>query len=511
MASRTAHAVAVSIPAGHATEKVSTPKLARVLGLKESVGMTIGTVVGVGIFTCGSAQIGLVGPWIILFTFAALLVSIWPCLIYGEMSAALPEAGGTYNYAKRGLNKVWAVIAGWQYIISVVGIGAGETLAFANYFKILMSALGFDISGVDDRVIACSLVSIFLVLNCLGIKQSGKVQNGFIFFFWSMTIIWFCYMIPRIHLSYFGGFTMDKMPPFNELMYIFGLVWWCYTGFETCCSMGGETKYPQYTLPRALKLSIFLVFAVNALFQWFLVGLVSPHFYNIIAISDAPYAEGLKAAGLVGAPIIMLCIAITFGGDLSTINPGIAAPARYIYTMAEDHSLPKFLGKVSPRFKTPNNAILLVGIVNFILIATNSITYIASVSLISLAVCYMIGCLSYMGLKKKHPSLKRPYKAPCGTFGAWFTIVVYCFMLVFADHVALATAGIIAVASLIYYFLYTRGHKDVMPTIEEEIGYVEEPNAEQKAHIDREYKVWAWGTAIVTIIALGVYLVPILF
>ena len=96
--------------------------------------------------------------------------------------------------------------------------------------------------------------------------------------------------------------------------------------------MGAETKYPQYTLPRALKVSVFLVFAVNALFQWFLVGLVPHEFYHILAVADAPYAEGLRAAGLVGFPIILLCIGIAFGGDLSTINPGIAAPARYIYT-----------------------------------------------------------------------------------------------------------------------------------------------------------------------------------
>ena len=107
-------------------------QLVRALGLKESISMTIGTVVGVGLFTCGSAQIGLVGSWIIGFTFIALLISIWPCLIYGEMSAALPCAGGTYNYAKRGLNRAWANLAGWHYIISVVAIGAGETLAFSN-------------------------------------------------------------------------------------------------------------------------------------------------------------------------------------------------------------------------------------------------------------------------------------------------------------------------------------------------------------------------------------------
>lgn len=228
-------------------------KLVRVLGLKESISMTIGTVVGVGLFTCGSSQIGLVGSWIIGFTFLALLVSVWPCLIYGEMSAALPEAGGTYNFAKRGLNRIWANMAGWHYIVSVVAIGAGETLAFSNYFTILLGAFGIDISWLDPRIIACVLVGVFLVLNYFGIEQSGKAQTAFIFFFWACSICWFIYMIPKIHLEYFGGFGMDKLPPFNELMYIFGLVWWCYTGFETCVSVGGETKYPQYTLPAPLR------------------------------------------------------------------------------------------------------------------------------------------------------------------------------------------------------------------------------------------------------------------
>ncbi len=486
-------------------------KLVRVLGLKESVSMTIGTVVGVGLFTCGSSQIGLVGSWIIGFTFLALLISVWPCLIYGEMSAALPEAGGTYNFAKRGLNRLWANMAGWHYIVSVVAIGAGETLAFSNYFTILLGAFGVDISWVDPRIIACILVGIFLVLNYFGIEQSGKAQTAFIFFFWACSICWFLYMIPKIHMEYFGGFGMDKLPPFKEMMYIFGLVWWCYTGFETCVSVGGETKYPQYTLPRALKISVFLVFAVNALFQWFLVGLVSHEFYGMIATAAAPYAEGLRAAGLVGMPIILLCIAIAFGGDLSTINPGIAAPARYIYTMALDHSLPSALGKVHPKYKTPHNAIFLVGIINFILIATGSIDYIASVSLISLAVCYMIGCLAYMGLRRRYPDLRRPYKAPYGVIGCYVTIVLYIFMLFYADTIALYTAGILSVVCVVFWYFYTNHKEQKMLSLEEEIGEVEEPTAEEKDKMDKEYAIWKWGTIIVTVIALGIYLIPMFF
>lgn len=486
------------------------PQMRRILGLKESISMTIGTVVGVGLFTCGSAQVGLVGQWIIVFTFLGLLISIWPCLIYGEMSAMLPEAGGTYNYAKHGLNRIWANVAGWQYIVSVVAIGAGETLAFSNYFEILMGQFGINMENVDSRVIAMLLVAVFLVLNYRGIEFSGRAQTAFVFFFWGCSILWFLYMIPHVHLGYFGGLAMHSLPPFKEMMYIFGLVWWCYTGFETCVSMGGETKYPQYTLPRALKISIFLIFAVNALFQWFLVGLVPHNLYHIIATADAPYAEGLKAIGMSGFPIVLLCIGIAFGGDLSTINPGIAAPARYIYAMAEDHALPKSLGKIHPKYKTPHIAVIVVGVINFILIATGSINYIASVSLISLAICYIIGCLSYIGLKKRYPDLKRAYKAPAGIFGCWFTIIAYVFMLIFANRAALLTAAIIGVVSVVYAIAVAGKHQGEILSIEEEVGVLEEPTPEEKKKLDHEYNIWKYATIAVTIIAIAIYLVPLL-
>lgn len=493
------------------SDEWSENRMVRALGLKEAISMTIGTVVGVGLFTCGSSQIGIVGPWIIIFTFAALLISIWPCLLYGEMSAALPFAGGTYVYAKMGLNRIWANLAGWHYIVSVVAIGAGETLAFANYFTILMDQLGIDISWIDPRIIAITLVFVFLVLNFYGIKQSGRVETGFMFFFWGCAITWFLYMIPHVHLSYFGGFPMNRLPPFEEIMYIFGLVWWCYTGFETCVSMGGEVKFPQYILPRALKLSVFLVFSVNALFQWFLVGLIPQELYGILATADAPYADGLKAVGLVGAPLILLCVGIAFGGDFSTINPGIAAPARYIYTMAEDHALPFFLSYIHPVYKTPYVALIAVGIINIILIATNSIVYIASVSLISLAICYIIGCLAYMGLRKNRPDMERPYKAPMGFLGCWFTIVIYIFMLIFSDIIALITAGAVSFVCLIFYFMFTRNAGKGIFTLEQQLKYVPEPNDKEKAQINNEYKRWKYATIIATVVALGVYFLPIAY
>ena len=209
-------------------------------------------------------------------------------------------------------------------------------------------------------------------------------------------------------------------------------------------------------------------------------------------------------------PIILLCIGIAFGGDLSTINPGIAAPARYIFTMAEDGALPAFLGKVHPKYKTPHVAVVVVGVINFTLIATGSIDYIASVSLISLAVCYMIGCLAYLGLEKKYPDMKRPYTAPMGKIGCYVTIVLYCFMLIFADQMALITAGVISVLCVIFYYAFTKRHAPELLSIEEEIGVIEEPSKEEKEKMDREYAIWKYITIAVTVIALGIYFIPMI-
>lgn len=485
-------------------------QLVRVIGLKESISMTIGAVVGVGLFTCGSAQVGTVGPWIILLTLAGLLISIWPCLIYGEMGAALPCAGGTYSFARRGLGRAAANIAGWNYIISTIAIAAGEALAFGNYFSILLEQLGINSPYLEPKMMAVILILVFIVINYLGIRQSAKAQTGFIFFFWACAVSWFLYMIPKVHIEYFGGIAMDSMPSFKEIMYILGLVWWCFTGFETSVTMGGETKYPQYTIPRALKVSVFLVFACNALFQWFLVGLVPHGLYGFLSVADAPYAEGLKAAGYIGFPLILLCLGISLGGDFSTINPCIAAPSRYMYSMAMDNALPEIFGRIHPKYRVPHISILFVGLINIVLILTGSIVFIASVSLVSMALCYVIGCFSYLGLKKKWPEIDRPYKAPWGTFGAVFSILVITFVICFAQKDAILTTAAISALSLVYWFLFSRKKAAPLPTVEEEVGTFKEPKEAKMKKLNRQYRIWKTFALIACVIAVAIYFIPLI-
>lgn len=489
---------------------MSGSTLKRTFGMREAVTITVGTVVGVGLFTTGANVVGDMGPAVILATFVAMLISIYPALLYAEMGAALPYAGGTYKYASLGIGKPFGMLAGWNFIISLVAVTSGEALAFSFYFKTLFSALGVELP-ISDRTLATIVVVIFIITNVLGVEMTGKLQNGFMFFFWGVAIIWFITMIPNVQLPYFL-----EMPEFIQgetplgFVAAVSMIWWCFAGFETCCAMGEEIKYPQINIPRALFLAPFIVFAVNAAFQWFLVGIVPTEEISALSTASAPFAEAMTKAGILGFPLILLAAGIAFGGDFSTLNASIAVPPRYLFTMARDGAMPKIFARIHKKYQTPYIAILTLGILSAFLIASNSMVYIASVSLFADLFYYVIGIGASFGLRKKHPELNRPYKAPGIMIGAPVSVIIYIVMITQLEREALITGVVWCVLGLVVYGVCRRMYKD--EENEEEAGVLqpEIPSPEEKKKMDREFNIWKTVVAAAVIIVLFAYVVPFL-
>ena len=489
---------------------MSGSTLKRTFGMREAVTITVGTVVGVGLFTTGANVVGDMGPAVILATFVAMLINIYPALLYAEMGAALPYAGGTYKYASLGIGKPFGMLAGWNFIISLVAVTSGEALAFSFYFKTLFSALGVELP-ISDRTLATIVVVIFIITNVLGVEMTGKLQNGFMFFFWGVAIIWFITMIPNVQLPYFL-----EMPEFIQgetplgFVAAVSMIWWCFAGFETCCAMGEEIKYPQINIPRALFLAPFIVFAVNAAFQWFLVGIVPTEEISALSTASAPFAEAMTKAGILGFPLILLAAGIAFGGDFSTLNASIAVPPRYLFTMARDGAMPKIFARIHKKYQTPYIAILTLGILSAFLIASNSMVYIASVSLFADLFYYVIGIGASFGLRKKHPELNRPYKAPGIMIGAPVSVIIYIVMITQLEREALITGVVWCALGLVVYGVCRRMYKD--EENEEEAGVLqpEIPSPEEKKKMDREFNIWKTVVAAAVIIVLFAYVVPIL-
>ena len=483
--------------------------LRRTFGLREAITITAGTVIGVGLFTTGGNIVGQMGAAVIFATFIAMLISVYPALLYGEMGSALPYAGGTYRYASLGIGRPFGFLAGWNFIISLVSVTAGESLAFSYYFKTMFAAFGVDLP-ISDTLLACIVLVAFIITNTCGVKITGRLQNGFMFFFWGVAVIWFLTMIPSVSLPNFVE-TPDFLSGMGAGGFIaaVAMIWWCFAGFETCCAMGEEIKYPHINIPRALILAPFIIFAVNALFQWFLVGIVPADGLTAVAESAAPYAEAMMSAGILGLPLLLLAAGIAFGGDFSTMNASIAVPPRYLFTMARDGAMPRVFAKLHPRFQTPYVAILTLGILTVVLVASGSLVYIANLSLFADLFYYIIGIAAAIGLRLKMPDLKRPFKVPGVMIGAPISVVIYFVMMTQLVSEAIITGVVWCVVGLLVYAVCRKIYSEVESPSPDMVA-TEEPPAQEKTKMDREFRIWSVATFVVVVIALALYVVPLL-
>ena len=486
-----------------------TVALRRTFGLREAITITAGTVIGVGLFTTGGNIVGQMGAGVIFATFIAMVISVYPALLYGEMGAALPYAGGTYRYASLGIGRPFGFLAGWNFIISLVSVTAGESLAFSYYFKTMFAAFGVELP-VSDTVLACVVLIAFIVTNVRGVQITGRLQNGFMFFFWGVAVIWFLTMIPNVSLPNFVE-TPDFLSGMGAGGFIaaVAMIWWCFAGFETCCAMGEEIKFPHINIPRALILSPFIIFAVNALFQWFLVGIIPPEGLTAVAESSAPYAEAMMTAGILGFPLLLLAAGVAFGGDFSTMNASLAVPPRYLFTMARDGSMPRVFAKLHPRFQTPYVSILTLGAITVVLVATGSMVYISNLSLFADLFYYVIGIAAAFGLRRKLPDLKRPFKVPGVMVGAPVSVVIYLVMMTQLVPEALVTGVVWCVLGLAVYAVCTRKY-GAPERLDPAAVATEDPAPAERAKMDREFHIWAGVTAVAVVIAIGLYALPML-
>ena len=330
------------------------------------------------------------------------------------------------------------------------------------------------------------------------------------YFFWTMSVIWFGVVLKDVDFSNFIPLMSGIPSDFFVFAKVTLMVWWCFAGFETLVGMGGEVKFPQINIPRALTLTPFIVFAINALFFWFITGLTPLESQTLLTDSAAPYATSLELAGIVGIPLIILCVGITFGGNIGAMNPTIAGPSRYMYVMAQDGCFPKIFGKLHPKYKNPYISVITVSVVAILLILTGSIALIAAMCAFSQMICYIIGFVSYIMLKKRDPSLPRHYKAPLGILGAYVSIITFAVLMVLSvDRNALPYNIGFCILCLLYYFFIVRKRPKPVMSDEEYRSETIAPTPAEKTALDKQYKKWKIGAYSIFILSILMYAVGI--
>jgi amino acid transporter len=150
--------------------------LLRILGIVFGIAAVVGGMVGQGILRTPGIVAGAVHS-------PALIVTLWlvgaglvavSAFAYVELAAAIPRAGGPYDYARRAFGPIAGVITGWAAWLVIVTVAAFLAIVVAEF----LHRLGI-LTGVGIPVIAVAVLGIFGALNWTGTRISGDSQIAF--------------------------------------------------------------------------------------------------------------------------------------------------------------------------------------------------------------------------------------------------------------------------------------------------------------------------------------------
>jgi amino acid transporter len=380
------------------------------MGFWQSFGVAVGLVVAGTTMVSLAFSFGDIGPVFIVVAGIAGVGSILIAMSYAELASAIPGAGMIADYTLPAMGKsmsIFGVLTG--YIVLITAGGACECFIAGQAAQ----ALNFpDIGSLPGyKVFALILLLLFLIINFLGVEWLGKSQ-----------IILTIGMMGALAVLGIGGLlgigTVTEQIPvdFNpggwgKVAVSMSAGIWLYIGIEYVCPMSEEIINPEKTVPKAMICGVIAIFTCDMLFGEAIVRYIP---LDILVNSDVPHLAGAEAMyGSVG--LAVLAVATIFAGG-SSADSHMAAVPRMLYGLARDGMLPRIFAYLHPRFRTPWFAIgvvfLCMCVPFFIGLDITSIMGLIGIACAAWLMSYVIVQVDLIILRKKYPTLHRPFKSP---------------------------------------------------------------------------------------------------
>ena len=446
--------------------------LERSLGLYPTLMISIGAMIGSGIFVLPAIGFVEAGPSVVLAYVLAGLVALPAALSKAELGTAMPESGGDYLYIERALGPLAGTIA---------GIGAWFSLTFKSAFALV--GLGayllvlIPLGSTQITVVGVALAVLIVMLNISGTELTGQAQAAVVTVVLAGLVL---YVGNAAWLAGTGAESADPSRlsgiPDSEPGVVFtaaALVFVSYAGVTKIASVAEEVKDPDRNLPRGILGSLGIMTVVYIGVITSIVVLNAPAALESEGghgASLTPMADGADA--LFGGYGVGIVSVIAIVALMSMANAGVLSSSRFPLAMSRDDLLPDSLQTIDPRFKTPRNSILLTGGVLAFLIA-----FVPVITLAEMASAFIIFVLSLINIaliafrEADIASYDPAFRSPGYPFVQILGTVAGFGMIVRLGTLPILGATGITIGGAVIYLLYGRSRAEHASALSELRGH----------------------------------------
>lgn len=403
----------------------SDPGLLPVLSLKDTLALAFGAMVGWSWVILSGSWIdsgGSIGA-ILGFVLAGIPILLIG-LLYAELASAMPVVGGEHEYSLRGLGRRWSFICTWSIVFVYVSVCAFEAVALPTvidfWFPHYQAGFLWTIAGWDVYFTwaAVGAVGALLItaINYIGVKSSAVMQT-------TVSLLILVAGIMLLTGAMFAGSTSNLPPLFSDnirgVFAVAVMAPFMFVGFDVIPQAAQEIRLPPRSIGRVVVGSIAMALAWYCLVILSVALLLPSH----AAEGGLVTAAAASAAwGPMGANLLVLG---GVGGIITSWNAFLIGGSRAVYAMAKSGMLPAWLGRLHPRYRTPSNAVLAVGLLSMLapFFGRVILVWIVDAGSFAVVIAYMLVAASFLALRKKQPDMPRPYRLANGELIGWLALL----------------------------------------------------------------------------------------
>jgi amino acid transporter len=444
--------------------------LRRELGLIQATSLAITDMVGIGPYiTIPLFLATMGGPQAMLGWLVGALLAFCDGLVWAELGAAMPKAGGSYNYLREAYGphragRWFSFLMVWQIMFSAPLSVASGSIGFANYLRYLLP----QVSSGGVRIIAAVFPLLLVVLLYRRIGALGNLSVVLV-----GGVILGCFWIIFSGLPHLSAARLLDFPPaaFN-LHWIFwaGLghatlyALYDYFGYYNVCYLAEEIRDPGRVIPRAIMFSIL---AVGALYV-----LMTASFLSVIPWRDAIHSRFIASVYIdtlqghaAGKVMTALLLWIAFSSVFSLL----LGYSRIPYAAAIDGNFFRVFARLHPKGQFPYVSLITLGLVASIFSLGRLNEVIGGLVATRVLIQYLPQTVGFFLLRSRAPQLQRPFRMWFYPVPGIISVFGWLYVLATAERKSLFFALAVFAVGSAAYFIRSRVRRE-WPFNRQEVG-----------------------------------------
>jgi APA family basic amino acid/polyamine antiporter len=322
-------------------------KLKRTLGLFDTFSLSLGAIIGAGIFVLTGIASQTAGPAVILSIIISGMIASLTGISVSQLVKAFPKEGGEYEYGYKTLSPFLAFLSGWIWCLNKIVIDSVIALGFATYVSLFLP--------LQIQIIAIAIIAIVTIINYFGLRATGNLINLLVIIKVGVLIFFVLLGIFHVKLNNFLPFSPHGVA---GILQASAIMFFAYVGFIRPIYVVEEVKEPKKNVPKGIFLGLIVSAIIYFLVTFVAIGLVGS---NVLGSTDSPLALAISTTGFSQAVSIII-----FGAMIATFSVllgDVLGLSRMIFAMGRRGDYPRWFGHVEKISRTPRRAVLFAGLI----------------------------------------------------------------------------------------------------------------------------------------------------